>query len=90
MKLFTKDNYGTSFFKLGSDRNVCASRLIKSRDVFHFSNIILIVVSDISWGVFLPNTDTKRLNILDWTNTLAYFASTPMKKAKMLIKLITF
>ncbi len=43
MKLFTKDNLGTSFFKLGSDRNVCALRLIKSKDVFCFSNNVSIV-----------------------------------------------
>jgi len=36
MKLFTKDNQGTSFIKSGSDRNVCMSRLIKIKDVFCF------------------------------------------------------
>ncbi len=45
MKLFTKDNQGTSFIKLGSDRNVCASRLIKLRDVFSFLNIIPILIT---------------------------------------------
>jgi hypothetical protein len=33
MKLFTKDNKGTSSIKSGSDRNVCTSCLIKIKDV---------------------------------------------------------
>jgi hypothetical protein len=67
MKLFSKDNYGTSFFKLGSDRNVCVSHLIKSRDVFCFSNIILIeafyIEAVLSNGIL-------RMTIKDcfWTN----------------------
>ncbi len=36
MKLFTKGNLGTNLIKFGSDRNVCVSRLIKTKDVFHF------------------------------------------------------
>ncbi len=44
MKLFTKDNKGPALLSVALDRDVCVLCLIKTKDVFHYSNI----VSDIS------------------------------------------
>ncbi len=39
------------------DRNVCALRLIKTKDIFHFSNILSISSSRVSWTMPLSRTN---------------------------------
>jgi hypothetical protein len=65
MKLFTKDNLGASFIKRGFvDRNVCALCLIKTKDVFRFTNIIPIIFITLSHEIItnLPGIFVIRFN----------------------------
>ncbi len=44
MILFTKDNQGTCFFKLTSDRSVCVSRSIKSVGPIFHRNVSIVFI----------------------------------------------